>query len=141
MFLQDKIEAAAIAVISGSLATAGLNWAIHNGLSNDFISYPLVKVICKTFAPLYPYLQIGDGKAVLIVMTAGIKDQMSPEDFERGSDAVIEPFLADGIANTLMSNTTNLKIHGVYDLGLDVQTLNDGWTALQTLEVVCCRTS
>jgi hypothetical protein len=142
MFLQNKIEEAAIAVITSSLSASGLNnWSIHSGLSNNDVTYPFVKVICNDFIPMYPELNIGFGKATLTIATCGIKADMTPAQFVSGSDIILTPFLANNIANTLTTKTTNVNIFGVYDAGLKVETFEDVWITAQHLEVVCARTS
>lgn len=142
MFIQNKITDAAIAIVSASLATANITtWAVHGNFNNTIINPPLVKVICDKSEPLYKELNIGISKVQLEIVTFAVKADTTPTDFENVSDAVMKPFYANNIAATLQANTTNVTIKGVYEVGLEVMTLEDGWMATLQLEIVCGRTS
>lgn len=148
MFVQGKIEDAAAAVITASLASNSVTtWQINKGLDTKVNTFPCVKVICHSWEPMYKELNIGIGKAHLELITCGVKaigdagQGTAASEFESVSDYVFNPFLANNITATLGSHTTNLQVLLVSDEGLEVTTLSDGWIATQKLEVVCARTS
>ena len=142
MFVQSDIENAAAQVISSSFANLGITGVlIQTGHDTGTLSYPLVQVICNNFTPDYPTLNIGYGKAELIIAVAGIKTQTTASLFETIADAAIEPFFENNIVGTFNGYSTGITTQALYDKGLDVQTLKDGWMAKQVLELVVARTS
>jgi hypothetical protein len=142
MLIQDKLTNAAKSVISSSLATNAItDWNVYGNFDTDVIAPPLVKVICNKFEAIYPEVNCGVGRANLEVITVAMKAETDATEFETVSDIVFNPFFANNIGTILEANTTNIKVYGVYDKGLDVETLEDGWMATQLLEVVCSRLS
>ena len=149
MFVQSKIEDAAVAIISGSLVSGSItNWNIYQGLSNNLVKFPCVKVMCHATTPLTPK-ESNSGVAIakLELLACAVKrnatnsDSITPEEFETVSDLVINPFLMDDIATTMQLNTNNMKFHKVSENGLNVETFQDGWIATQQFEIVCGRTA
>lgn len=141
MFVQADVETAAALIISSSLVNLGLTASIQTGHDVGTVTYPLVQVICNNFTPDFPTLNIGYGKAELVIAVAAIKTQTSASLFETIADAAIEPFFDNNIVGTFNSVSTNINTLALYDKGLDVQTLKDGWMAKQVLELVVARTS
>jgi hypothetical protein len=149
MFVQKRIEDAAVAIISGSLVSGSIaNWNIYQGMSNNIAQFPCVKVLCHSMTPLEPKeLNLGVAVAQLQILTCAIKENATnavsttPDEFEAVSDLVINPFLSDDITTTMSANTNNMVFHQVSENGLDVETLKDGWIATQNFEVVCGRTA
>ena len=140
MFVQASIETAAAQVISSSFSELGITGVtIQTGHDTGSVSYPLVQVICNNFVPDYPTLNIGYGKAELIIAVAAIKTQTVASVFESTADAVIEPFFSNNIVSTFNGYSTNINTLALYDKGLDVQTLKDGWMAKQVFELVVAR--
>lgn len=141
MFLQDKIEQAAMAVVSMSLSSSNVTgWQIVNGMNNTFVEPPMVKIVCDKFEPMYKELSIGYGRTNLYVTTFGVKADMLPSVFETVSDIVLDPFLSGSIVATMNSNIVSASILAVHDNGLNVTTLEDGWAAEQSLEIIAART-
>lgn len=142
MQVTKLIEDAAANIISGSLASNGINgWEIHKGLQANKISFPCIKIICGKWIPDYPENNIGVGRTTLDLITCAIKLNTSSSLLENISDICFDPFLQDNIAGVLASNTTNLMVSKVIDRGYTPATLDDGWVITQQFEIVCGRTA
>ena len=142
MSIQSNIEKAAMEIVSSSLVTDNVSgWNINAGLGNDFMNPPLVKIIADKVSTLdgLKELNLGIYKMTLSIVTFGVKALMTPDEFERVSDIVFNPFLEDSICSNLGNKTTNIKVQGAYDMGLNITTLEDGWAATQEIELVVSR--
>lgn len=146
MLVHQLLENAAATVISSSLASNTVTgWQINKGLGTNVNTFPSVKVICRSYTPMYKEVNAGIGKAELEIITCAVKavgddnQGTTATEFETVSDYIFNPFLANNIAATL--STASLKVHLVTDEGLEVLTQSDGWLANQKLEVVLSRLS
>ena len=137
-----ELEQAASQIVNTAFTASNmLSWSCHTGISNQFISYPLVKVICEDFTRDYKESKIPNGKARLSIVCAGMKHNMKADAFNSGSNAVIDPFFYSNIEGTMMSYLSNISIQGMYDSGLEQMVANDGWVVKQNFEIVCHQTS
>jgi hypothetical protein len=149
MNVKGLVENAAASIVSSSLAANNIaDWNIYTGMGTGSIGFPCVKIICDTYSPYYPELNIGIGRARLKIITCANKvmgtnagEGTSSTEFEAVSDYAINPFLKDNVAVTFGGYENNLIVKQVIEDGLTISTLDDGWVANQSFQVVCGRTS
>lgn len=146
MLVHHLVENVCATAVSASLASHNVTgWQINKGFGTATNTFPCVKIVCRSFEPMYKELNLGTGKAHLEIETCAIKavgdagQGTAATTFETVSDYVFNPFVANNAAATL--TTGSLQVLSISDDGLDVVTASDGWIATQKLEIVCARTS
>jgi hypothetical protein len=144
MFIQNRIQNAAISMVSSSLVSNGItNWSIYDSFATGSLSgvdnAPMVQVICDKWVEDNPNAHLGVGKCTLRLATFAEKKITTATEFETVSDIVFNPFLSASAASSITAIDPSLIVAAICDMGLDVQTAKDGWMATQDIELVCGR--
>src|SRR5579864_2296860 len=98
MFIQNRIQDAAVSMISSSLAANNItNWYVFDAFStasfDGSTNTPNIQVVTDKWVPMYPENNLGIGKCVLHIGTFAEKNLTTATEFETVNDVVFNQFL------------------------------------------------
>lgn len=131
------LEQKAVEVISQSLASGSIsNWNIYDSGGIDNVIYPLFAAVMNNDGEvLYKENVKGLYKVNLAIVSQCDKTTLSHSEFNRISDIVFNKIIINGLPSD-----NNLKIHDMCEANpAMVESMNDGWTATKTFNVICER--